>query len=101
VRQARAQMVTRSVEKNLRLVFHTAKRARVNDARAIALKFRAIGVARLGVLPPARVSGFLRMRREHGSLCCLHLRTRLPALVHRWKCRLLLLSRRRIVRDDN
>ena len=83
MRQARAQMVTGPVEENLRLVLQPAKRPRVNDACAIALKFRPIRMARLGVLPPAGVSRFLCKRREHGLFCRLHLRTRLPALVHR------------------
>jgi hypothetical protein len=94
-------MVTGPVEENLRLVLQPAKRARVNDPCAIALKFSAIGVARLGVLPPTRVAGFLSKRREQSALCSLDLRTRLPTLVHHWECRLLWLTRRRIVRDDN
>ena len=94
-------MVTGPVEENLRLILQPAKRARVNDPCAIALKFSAIGVARLGVLPPTRVAGFLSKRREQSALCSLDLRTCLPALVHHWECRLLWLTRRRIVRDDN
>src|SRR5882724_11091786 len=97
----REQMITGPIEENLRLILQPAKRARVNDACAIALKFSAIGVARLGVLPPTRVTGFLSKRREHVTLRCLDLRTRLPSLVHHWECRLLWLSRRRIVRDNN
>src|SRR5437016_4110385 len=59
MRQARAQMVAGPVEKNLRLVFQAAERARMNDARTIALKFGAIGVTRLSVLPSARFARFL------------------------------------------
>src|SRR2546423_3868481 len=94
-------MVSGSIEENLRLVLQPAKRARVNNARAIALKFRAISMARLGILAPVRVSGFLCERREHSALCCLHLRTRLPTFIHCWQCRLLSLPRRRIVRHHN
>src|SRR5438094_6097582 len=101
MRQARSQMITGPIEENLRLILQPAKRARVNDPCAIALKFSAIGVARLGVLPPTRVAGFLSKRREHVALRCLHLRTCLPAPVHHWQCRLLWLTRRRIVRDNN
>ncbi len=54
VSQSRAQMVAGAIEKNLRLVFQAAKSARMNDAGAIALKFGAIGVTRLGKLPAAR-----------------------------------------------
>ena len=46
--QSRPQMVAGAVQKNLRLVFEPAKRARMNDPRAVALKFGAIGVARSG-----------------------------------------------------
>ena len=46
MRQAGAQMVAGAVEKNLRLVFQAAERARMNDARTIPLKFGAIGVTR-------------------------------------------------------
>src|SRR5882724_63215 len=101
MRQACAQMITGPVEENLRLILQPAKRARVNRPCAIALKFSAIGMARLGVLPPTRVAGFLSKRREHIALRCLHLRTCFPTLVHHWECRLLWLIRRRIVRDNN
>src|SRR5438094_10025014 len=101
MRQARSQMITGPIEENLRLILQPAKRARVNDPCAIALKLSAIGVARLGVLPPTRVAGFLSKRREHVTLCCLELRTRLPALVHQLQCRLLSFSRRGIGRHDN
>ena len=53
MRQARAQMVAGAVKKNLRFVFQAAERARMNDARTIALKFGAIGVTRFTVFPSA------------------------------------------------
>src|SRR5438128_3307287 len=80
-------MVTRAIQKNLRLIFHPAKRARVDNARAITLKFRSIGVARLGIFPPARVSRFLSKRGEHRALCAFHLLARFPIFSHRWDCR--------------
>src|SRR5947207_6277845 len=82
MRQARAQMVARAVEKNLRLVFQAAERARMNDARTIALKFGAIGVTRLTVLPPARFTRFLSNGRERCALPLLHLLARLPCCAH-------------------
>ena len=82
MRQARAQMVAGAVEKNLRLVFQAAERARMNDARTIALKFGAIGVTRLRVLPPARFARFLSNGRERCALPLLHLFARLPFCAH-------------------
>ena len=41
VRQARAQVIARAVQKNLGLVFQPAESARMNDAVAIALVLRA------------------------------------------------------------
>src|SRR6266576_7369530 len=64
MRQARAQMVAGAVEKNLRLVFKTAKRARMDDAGAIPLKFGAIDVTRFTMLPAARFARFLSNGRE-------------------------------------
>ena len=49
VRQARAEMIARAVQKNLRLVFQPAKGARMNDAGAIALKLRPISMTRFGI----------------------------------------------------
>src|SRR5262249_59111959 len=68
MRQASAQVVARPVEKNLGLVFHAAERARMNDACAVPLKLCPIGVARLGVLTPARFTGFFSKWREHCAL---------------------------------
>ena len=58
MRQARAQMIARAIEKNLRLVFEPAKCARMNDARAIALKLRAIGMTLLGYFRPRESPDF-------------------------------------------
>ena len=44
----------------------------MNDAGAIALKFRAIRVARLGVFASARFARFFGKRREYGVLGRLH-----------------------------
>ena len=65
VRQPRAEMIARAVEKNLRLVFEPAERARMNDAVAVALVLRAPGWRRLVVFSPARVAAELRVRREN------------------------------------
>src|SRR5216110_1859133 len=51
-------MVTGPIQKDLRLVLHAPKCARMNDACAITLKFRPIGVARLGILSPAESPDF-------------------------------------------
>src|SRR6478735_11951003 len=71
MRQARAQMVTGAIEKNLRFVFEAAEGARMNDACTIALKFGAIGVTRFIVLPSARFARFLSNGPER---CALPLR---------------------------
>src|SRR5262245_34455833 len=78
MRQTRSQMIAGAVEKNLRLVFQAAERPRMNDARTIALKFGAISVTRLRVLPAARVAGFLSNRSESCALPLFHLFARLP-----------------------
>ena len=75
-------MVAGAVEKNLRFVFQAAERARMNDARTIPLKFGAIGVTRLTVLPSARFARFLSNRRERCALPLLHLFARLPFCAH-------------------
>ena len=82
MREARSQMVAGAVEKNLRFVFEAAERARMNNACTIALKFGAIGVTRLIVLPPARFARFLRDGRERSALPLLHLFARLPFCAH-------------------
>src|ERR1700748_116128 len=64
MRQSRAQVVASAVEKNLRLIFQAAERARMNDACTIALKFGTARMTRLRVLSPTRVARFLSNRRE-------------------------------------
>jgi hypothetical protein len=44
----------------------------MDNARAIALKLCAIGVARLGIFAPARFARFFRKGREHGALGRFH-----------------------------
>ena len=75
-------MIARAVQENLRLVLEPTKGTRMNNARAVSLKFRAERVTRFGMFTPARVARFLRERRERGPLGCLHFLARLPA---RWQ----------------
>src|SRR5438552_13859454 len=79
--QPRAQMIARAVQKNLRFVFEPAKRARVNDARAVALKLGAISMTRFGIFSAARLARFLRKRRQCGALGRFHLLARLPTVL--------------------
>ena len=75
-------MVAGAIEKNLRLVLKPAKRARMNDARTVALKFSPIRMAWLGIFAPARLARFLRIRREHHVLRRFHLLPFLPTVLH-------------------
>src|SRR3954470_15775984 len=79
--QPRPQMIAGAVQENLGLIFQSSERARMDDAGTITLKFRPVGVARLGVRPPARLSGFLSERREDANFVRLHLFPPLPALL--------------------
>ena len=45
MRQAGAEMIAGPIQENLRLIFQAPKRARMNNARPVALKLRAISVA--------------------------------------------------------
>src|SRR5690349_20495577 len=54
----------------------------MNNTCAIALKFRPVGMAWLGILPSARIAGFLREWRKHSPLRRLHFKTVFPALLH-------------------
>src|SRR6266487_467454 len=65
-------MIAGPVQKNLRLILEPSKRACMNDPRAIALQFRAVGVAGLRIFAPARVTRFLGKRRERCMLRGLH-----------------------------
>src|SRR5438067_2407754 len=80
--QPRPQMIAGSVQKNLGLVFHSAKRARMNDPRPVALKFSAKGVTRLRILAPTRIGRLLRKRRQGRLLRGFHLLTRSPRILH-------------------
>ena len=75
--QARTQMIAGAVQKNLRLVLEPAKRARMNDPRAIALKFRPVRVAGFRIFSTARIAGFLGKRPKHETLRRLHFLARL------------------------
>jgi hypothetical protein len=79
VRQARPQMVAGAVEKNLRLIFQPAKRARVNDPRPIALELGPIIVSFLRVLPAAGFAGLLGGRRQDARFVLFHLFAAFPA----------------------
>src|SRR5437763_3591001 len=59
VSQTRAQVIAGPVEKHLRLVFQTAKRARMNDPRPIALKLCAKGMLWLRMFSAKRFARFL------------------------------------------
>ncbi len=56
MRQPRAKMIAGPVQENLRLIFQPAKRPRMDDPRAIALKLRAVIVTRLDIFSPVRVA---------------------------------------------
>ena len=79
MRQARAQMIARSVQENLGLVFQPAEGTGVNDPCSITLKFHAISMTWLRKFSATRIAGFLRERCEHASLIGLHLLTTFPA----------------------
>jgi hypothetical protein len=79
MRQSRPQMIARSVQENLRLVFQSAKSAGVNDSRPIALKLRSIRMPRLRIFSSARFTRFLRERRERSRFVRFHLLAPLPA----------------------
>ena len=79
MRQARAQMIARSVQENLGLVFQPAEGTGVNDPCSITLKFHAISMTWLRKFSATRIAGFLRERCEHASLIGLHLLTAFPA----------------------
>ena len=64
MRQPCAQMVARAVQEHLRLVFEPAKRARVNDAVAIALVVGAPVGRFFRILAAAGVRAELGVRRE-------------------------------------
>ena len=63
VGEARAVVVAGAVEEDLGFVFEAAEGGRVDDARGVALEFRAPAVRRLRVEAPARGGGKLGERR--------------------------------------
>ena len=73
-------MIGRPIQKNLRLIFQSPERARVNNPRPIALEFRPVKMPRLREFAPARVARFLRERRERASLIRLYLLAPFPTL---------------------
>src|SRR5581483_9191301 len=54
MRQARPQMIPCAIQKNLGLVLHSTKCARMDDPRTVTLEFCAIRVARLCILTSPR-----------------------------------------------
>src|SRR6266567_8417701 len=65
-------MIAGPIQKHLRFVFQTAECSRMNDPRAIALKFGAIRMAGLRILSAARIARFLCKRSESSSLGRFH-----------------------------
>lgn len=80
--QPRPQMIAGAVQKNLRLVFKPAKRTRVNDSSAVALKLGPVGMALLGIFSAARVPRFLREWRKGSALGRLHFLACFPTVLH-------------------
>src|SRR6266480_4696756 len=80
--QPRSQMIASAVQENRRLIFKPAKRARVNDPGAVALKLGPIAMALLGIFSAARVSRFLREGREDSALSRFHFLARFPTVLH-------------------
>jgi hypothetical protein len=70
--QAGAQVISGAIQKDLGLILHPAKRARMNDPCPVALEFSAKRMARLRILPAARVAGLFRKRRKHSAFTGFH-----------------------------
>src|SRR5438876_1711560 len=68
--QAGAQMITGPIQEDLRFVLEPAKGSRMNDARAIALKFCAVRMAGLWIFSAARIARSLAKRRKRSALRC-------------------------------
>ena len=75
VRQPRAVVIAGRREEHLRLVLEPAKRLRVHDAIAIALKRRTHVVFGLFAQAPARVGALRRLRRQNLPLARLEVFT--------------------------
>ena len=78
MRKARAEVVAGAVKKNLRLILQPAKRARMNDASPVALKFSTIGMAgsdvgALSILPISARQRPALCARPPAFLCALPL----------------------------
>src|SRR6266700_5299175 len=78
--QAGPQMVTGSIQKDLRFVLEPAKGPRMNDACAIALKFHAVRMAGLRIFSAARIARSLGKRRKRGALRRFHFVARFVAV---------------------
>jgi len=78
--QAGAQMITGPIQEDLRFVLEPAKGSRMNDPRAIALKFCTVRMAGLRIFSAARIAGSLGKRRKHGALRRFHFVARLVAV---------------------
>ncbi len=72
VREPRAEVVALGIDKHLRLEPQPAKRLRVDDAIAVALKRRPQPAFLLGILAPARLVRAHRKRREPPLLVLAH-----------------------------
>jgi hypothetical protein len=77
--QARPEMIAGAVKENLRLVLQPTKRARMNDARPVALKLSAISVAGLRVFSAPRFARPLCKWSEDAALGRVHFFSRPPA----------------------
>src|SRR5688500_3650133 len=64
VRESRQQMIAGTIQKDLRLVLQSPKRARMNHARPVALVVSPMRMRGLGVLPTTGFSRLLRVNRE-------------------------------------
>src|SRR5438034_11399583 len=78
--QAGAQMITGPSQEDLRFVLEPAKGPRMNDPRAIALKFCAVRMAGLRIYSAARIARSLGKRRKHGALRRFHFVARFVAV---------------------
>src|SRR6266404_8115768 len=80
MREPRPQVVAGPIEKNLRLIFQPAERARMDDPRPVALELGPIDVARLGIFSAPRFAGLLRERRQNARFVRLHFLAGLPTV---------------------
>src|SRR5690348_7564490 len=71
VRQTRAEQITLVIDENLRFIFKAAKRGRMDDAIAIALKGRPSGRGVFSNAAPARIRLGDRIGRQITHLRCI------------------------------